>query len=33
MGRLELANEVTNQFWFDALFRRWAASCAEAFRR
>jgi hypothetical protein len=30
MGRLNLADEVTNQFWFEALFRRWAASCAEA---
>lgn len=33
MGRLELANEVTNQSWFDALFRRWAVNCAEALRK
>ena len=28
MGRLELADEVASRFWFDALFRRWAASRA-----
>ena len=28
MGRLALADEVTTRFWFDALFRRWAASRA-----
>jgi hypothetical protein len=28
MGRVALANEVTNRFWFDVLFRRWAASRA-----
>jgi Protein of unknown function (DUF3313) len=28
MGRVALANEVTTRFWFDALFRRWAASRA-----
>lgn len=28
VGRLNLANEVSNRFWFDALFRRWAANCA-----
>ena len=32
MGRLNLANEVTNRFWFDAFFSRWAADCAEALR-
>jgi hypothetical protein len=25
-GQLTLASEVTNRFWFDALFRRWADS-------
>jgi hypothetical protein len=28
MGRVALANEVNNRFWFDALFRRWAARSA-----
>jgi len=32
MGGLNLANEVTNRFWFDALFSRWAADCADALR-
>lgn len=27
-GRLSLANEVSNRFWFDALFSRWASNCA-----
>lgn len=28
MGRFTRANNVSNRFWFDALSRRWAASCA-----
>jgi uncharacterized protein DUF3313 len=31
VGRLNLANEVSNRFWFDALFSRWAANCADEF--
>lgn len=31
VGRLNLANEVSNRFWFDALFRRWAANCVYEF--
>jgi hypothetical protein len=30
-GRLNLANEVSNRFWFDALFRRWAVNCVDEF--
>jgi len=26
-GQLMLTDDVTNRFWFDALFRRWAESC------
>lgn len=32
MGRLALADEVTNRTWFEAFFRRWAADCAEVLR-
>jgi hypothetical protein len=28
MGRFARANDVSNRFWFDALIRRWAVSCA-----
>jgi len=28
MGRFMRANDVSNRFWFDALSRRWAQSCA-----
>jgi uncharacterized protein DUF3313 len=28
MGRFMRANDVSNRFWFDAMSRRWAASCA-----
>lgn len=31
MGRLERANNVTNRFWFEAAFRRWAANCVAEF--
>lgn len=31
VGRLNLANEVSNRFWFDTLFSRWAANCAAEF--
>lgn len=31
VGRLNLANEVANRFWFDALFNRWAANCVAEF--
>ena len=31
MGRLERATDVSNRFWFDALFGRWAANCVAAF--
>ncbi len=27
------ANGVTNQFWFEALFRQWATNCAKEFDR
>jgi hypothetical protein len=29
--RLNLANEVSNRFWFDVLFSRWAANCVAEF--
>lgn len=28
MGRFARANDVSNRFWFEALIRRWAVSCA-----
>jgi hypothetical protein len=28
MGQFARANDVSNRFWFDALTRRWATSCA-----
>lgn len=31
LGRVELADPVTNRFWFDILFRRFAAHCVAAF--
>lgn len=31
MGRLERATDVSNRFWFDTLFGRWAANCVAAF--
>lgn len=31
MGRLARANDVSNRFWFEALFRRWAANCVAEF--
>lgn len=31
MGRVTRANDVSNRFWFDALFGRWAANCVAAF--
>ena len=27
MGGLTMASEVSNRFWFEALFRRWAVNC------
>jgi len=27
MGRLAPASDVSNRFWFEALFRRWAVNC------
>ena len=30
-GQLTFTNDVTNRFWFDALFRRWAESCVAEF--
>jgi hypothetical protein len=31
VGQFNLANEVSNRFWFDTLFSRWAANCADEF--
>jgi len=31
MGRLTRASDVSNRFWFEALFRRWAANCVAEF--
>jgi hypothetical protein len=31
VGRLNLANEISNRFWFEALFSRWAANCVTEF--
>ena len=30
-SRIDRAFSVTNQFWFDALFRQWAANCIRGF--
>jgi hypothetical protein len=30
-GQLTFTNDVTNRFWFDALFKRWAESCVAEF--
>ena len=32
LGRLNIANEVTNRFWFEGFFRRWAVDCADVLR-
>ena len=31
MGRLARANDVSNRFWFEAMFNRWAANCVAVF--
>jgi hypothetical protein len=31
MGRLTRASDVSNRFWFDAMFRRWAVNCVAEF--
>jgi hypothetical protein len=31
IGRINAANDVSNRFWFDTLFRRWTADCIAEF--
>ncbi|MBI2752812.1 MAG: DUF3313 family protein [Betaproteobacteria bacterium] len=31
MGRFSRANDVSNRFWFEAVFRRWAVNCVAEF--
>ena len=31
MGRLTRVSDVSNRFWFDAMFRRWAVNCVAEF--
>jgi hypothetical protein len=30
-GNLNATTDASNQFWFDAMFRRWAGACADEF--
>jgi hypothetical protein len=32
MGRLQRATDVSNRFWFEALFRDWSADIAKELR-
>ena len=31
IGRLNMAGDVSNRFWFDTLFKRWASDCIAEF--
>src|SRR6267378_205504 len=31
ISRINMANDLTNRFWFDTLFRRWTADCIAEF--
>ena len=31
ISRINPASDVSNRFWFDTLFRRWAADCIAEF--
>jgi hypothetical protein len=31
VGRFDRATRVSNNFWFEAMFRQWAVNCAKEF--
>jgi hypothetical protein len=32
LSRINVADDVSNRFWFDTLFRRWAENCVAEFQ-